>query len=537
MSEKILPFNIDILQLTDALVQGIKPVTVLDIFENNSKDFHNDGLFSTEIFGKVGSSDRTRKFSYIQLNASIMHPIIYKIIVDLKGYYEDIMKGKQYAIFDKVNKEFVKSNEIEGKTGFIFFLSHLEELSFQHTQSNRRDLKIVLFEKYKNKCLTDKIVVIPAGYRDFIIDKEGKPTEDEINGIYRKFISKNNLLSKDVLKSNNESLGQIVYSLQETFNELYTYIKNMLDGKNKLILGKWAARRVYNTTRNVASAPVIEVHDLDDESNVKVDQTQIGLYQYIKASLPITIHLLRDKFLSNVFVGENDIKLINQKTLQSETIPMSNDTIKKWTTDDGLEKLITSFSEEASRNLPVIIDDHYLCLIWEKDNKFSVIFDPSILKEEDLKYVHPITYSELYYITVAIDSRNRVGFVNRYPVINFGSIYPTYIYLRTTSTAKRMQEVSYPPVEGEVLGDYYQYPDITNDRFFDTIGVSPVHLFRLGMDFDGDTGSFMVMFSDQSKEEIDKLLDSPIFYKDFNENANFGSGYDTVKYVVENMTA
>jgi len=67
--------------------------------------------------------------------------------------------------------------------------------------------------------------------------------------------------------------------------------------------------------------------------------------------------------------------------------------------------------------------------------------------------------------------------------------------------------------------------------------VSPIHLARLGMDFDGDTGSFMVMFSDQSKEEIDKLLDSPIFYKDFNEKANFGSGYDTVRYVVENMTA
>jgi hypothetical protein len=536
MSEKILPFNITLLQLTDELVQGIKPVTVLDIFDTHTKNFDDSGLFSTEIFGKVGSRDRMMRFSYIQLNRYILHPIIFKTIVGLKSFYGDILKGTQYALFDKSTSSFIKATPDEGETGYSFFMRHLDRLRFEHNESNKRDLKIELVEKFKNKGLNNRIVVIPAGYRDFTVDEDGKPTEDEINGIYRKFISKNNLLSKRIEDNDNSAYDNIAYSLQETFNELYDYIKNMLSGKNKLILGKWAARRIYNSTRNVASAPMLKVYDLDDDSSVKMDESQIGLYQYIKATAPITIHLLKTKFLNDRTLGNGNVLLINRKTLKEEAFVINNNDFTKWFTDEGLEKVITGFSVEDSRALPVIIDDHYLKLVCRKDNKICVIDDITEVPEGfSVQDCHPITYQEMFYIAVGDDYKNHPGFFTRYPITGAGSIYPSYIYLRTTINAEAVDLVDKhnPNI---VLYRLIQYPKL-NENYFDTIAVSPIHMARLGLDFDGDTMSFTAMFSDESVNEIKKTLNSTKFYKDFRGKLSFNSGYDSVSYVIKNVTA
>jgi hypothetical protein len=536
MSEKILPFNITLLQLTDELVQGIKPVTVLDIFDTHTKNFASEGLFSTEIFGKVGSKDRMMRFSYIQLNINILHPIIYNAIVNLKSFYGDIFKGTQYALFDESTKSFVKATPDEGKTGYNFMIKHLPSLRFEHNSSDKRELKIELIEKFKEKALTNRIVVIPAGYRDFSVGEDNRPTEDEINSIYRKFISKNNLLTKNIKQNESPEYDSIAYSLQETFNDLYDYIKNMLSGKNKLILGKWAARRVYNSTRNVASAPMLKVYDLDSEDSVKMDETQIGLYQYIKATAPITIHHLKTKFLNDRILGNGNALLINKKTLKEESLVLNNNELTRWFTDEGLEKVINSFSIEDVRPLPVVIDDHYLKLVCRKDNKVFLINDideiPGSLSTD---ICYPISYQELFYLAVGNDYKNHPGFLTRYPITGAGSIYPSYIYLRTTVHADRVSLVDKNDTT-KVIENLSQYPR-PNENYFDTIAVSPIHMRRLDLDFDGDTMSFTAVFSDQSVQEIRKLLNSTKFYKDFRGNLSFGSGYDTAAYVIKNVTA
>lgn len=73
------PFNIDLLILDNTSVKNIRPVKVLDIFEGGgSRNFHPDGLYSVETFGKVGEERRNRLFSYIDLRISVFHPIIFK---------------------------------------------------------------------------------------------------------------------------------------------------------------------------------------------------------------------------------------------------------------------------------------------------------------------------------------------------------------------------------------------------------------------------------------------------------------------------
>jgi hypothetical protein len=481
MSEKLLPFNIDILQVTDQLTNGITPVTVLDVFDPATKNFNENGLFSASIFGKVGSKERMRRFSFIQLNTKIIHPIIYKAIIELKGFYEDIFKGTQYAIFNTTTKEFEKSTPVEGTTGYSFFVKHLPELKFSTTESSKRDLKIDLVEKYKDKCFTDKIIIIPAGLRDFVIDENGKPSEDEVNTYYRQFLSKNSLLSKSIMRSSQQNLDDIIYSLQKTFNELYLYFKSLLSGKNKLILGKWASRRIYNSTRNVISAPIIKINELDNENNIRVDNTQVGLYQYMKATLPITIHKLRDGYLNEVFHGDgNSANLVNMKTLKGESVTLNSNEITKWLTDAGLEKLITGFSIRVARDLPVIIMDHYFGLIYKNKDKYCFITSIEQANPEwDKNDIHPMTYAELYYLSIFDDVKNHPAFVTRYPITGMGSIYATYVYLRTTMNASKRVEIdSSNNATGRIA---YEYP-LIGDAYFDTIAPSPVHLARLDAD-------------------------------------------------------
>ena len=57
-----IPFNIFILDVTPERLRNIKPVTALDIFDNTRVNFHDDGLFSTTIFGRIGDDSRYRRF-------------------------------------------------------------------------------------------------------------------------------------------------------------------------------------------------------------------------------------------------------------------------------------------------------------------------------------------------------------------------------------------------------------------------------------------------------------------------------------------
>ena len=55
-----VPFNITLLQLPPERLNGIRPIRALDFFEGSSQNFHPDGLFSVEIFGRVGDERRNR---------------------------------------------------------------------------------------------------------------------------------------------------------------------------------------------------------------------------------------------------------------------------------------------------------------------------------------------------------------------------------------------------------------------------------------------------------------------------------------------
>ena len=67
----MLPLNISLLILNSESIRGLRPVKVLDIFDGFTRNFHPDGLFSIEAFGRVGEERRNRAFAYTELRVPV----------------------------------------------------------------------------------------------------------------------------------------------------------------------------------------------------------------------------------------------------------------------------------------------------------------------------------------------------------------------------------------------------------------------------------------------------------------------------------
>jgi len=483
-----IPFNLELLLPTDEDVRNITPVTVADINVAGSRNFHPDGLFSTEIFGKVGEEKRNRTFSYIDIKIPIFHPLIFKAIVDLKRLYGDIMKGSKYAVFDETLKDFVASTPDDGFTGYEFFVSRFDDLVFEERPSPARTFNINLIKKYKDNLFITKLVVMPAGLRDYFIDDSGKPTEDEINSIYRRILAMS-LIFRDIdIKGNITYLDAGRYNIQVAVRELYLYIKTLIEGKGKLIQGKWATRAIFNSTRNVITSYIVDSNGPDDPKVPSTNQSIVGLYQYMRMTLPLTVKGVRENYLSDVFIGPNSpAKLIDKKTLKTALVNIDSKTYDSWMSYEGIEKQAAKFGMVDFRHKPVEIEGYYLALIYKgTDGTIKVFYGIEDLPDNlDKKQVFPITYAELFYLSVMKGSSEIPCLITRYPITGYGSVYPSYVYLKTTVKGDIKVLLDDNWNESDIKA--YEFP-ITDGEFFDSLTVSIAHLNRLGGDYDGDKG-------------------------------------------------
>ena len=144
-----------------------------------------------------------------------------------------------------------------------------------------------------------------------------------------------------------------------------------------------------------------------------------------------------------------------------------------------------------------------------------------------------MTFTELLYYTLYELAPTINGFVTRFPVTGYGSVYPSYAHLKSTIPSETRYE----------LDEQWQrkatpaanFP-ITGKAFFDTMSPHHSHIKRLGADFDGDTCSFITVMSDQALQEISQKLKSASYYVDQNNQMYFSGSTDTVDYVLAYTT-
>lgn len=482
MSNLAIPFNVSLLVLDENMTRGLRPVRSLDVFAGMTKNFHEEGIFSQTIFGRVGDEERSRRFSYIDIKVPIFHPIIFETLGKLKRIYTGIIQGKVYAVFDKALGDFVKSNQLDGQTGFHFFEKHFPLIRYPQRKSDSRELSIELINKFKNKTFLNKIIVMPAGLRDYEITADGRESEDEINVLYRKILSISNSISLQAFNYSPQLLDSARNALQFNFNTLYELIKSSVEGKKKLYMGKWATRAVFNGTRNVITTNNIPIDSLGNPGNLGFNDTVIGLYQYLKATLPVSKYQIKNDFLSKVFTGSNTAAtLVDRKTLKSVQHRVKPKNYDLWMSDEGLDKLISMYGEESIRHRALEVEGYYLGLIYKDKGYFKVFSDIDEMPEAyDRKKVAPVTFTELFYLAVYPHYKRYPAFVTRYPVTGFGSIYPSSLHLKTTVKTEELKPLNDQWEPDESLPVAWQFP--TKGASFNSLSPAPSHLSTLGAD-------------------------------------------------------
>lgn len=538
MSSKI-PFNIKLLHLDAKSIQGLKPITTLDTFEGATRNFHPNGLFSLDIFGRVGDPTRMKRFAYIDIKVPILHPLVVRVLGKLKRIYPEILMGKTYAVWDAVAKDFVKSDMLSGETGYHFFMQHFPKIEFPQRLSDIRELNIKFIEKVRGvNATTERIIVAPAGFRDFIIHADDREEEDEVNPMYRKMLAVSNAITRQAFESSPKTFDKARASLQATFTEIYEYFEMMVEGKNKLFMGKWLTREIAYGTRNVITTQNLPIKQLFAPDAAGFNHTGIGLFQYLKAFQPVCIYQIRESFISKVFsTPQAPVRLVNAKTLRSEQVLIDSDHFDSWMTPEGLERIINLYGEESVRHEPIVIEGRYLGLIYNDGTGFKAFQDIDELpKGADRKFVKPMTLSELFYIAVYPHTHKYILNVTRFPVTGFGSIYPSQPYLKPTMECVKLIPLNDAWEEDVTQPIAYNFP-VRDSTFVNTMMPAPNKLGGLNADFDGDKCTGMGVFSIEGAAESREVLSSRNFYVLSSGRIAHSLNTDTVKYLMRGLTS
>lgn len=535
MKTKLLPANLWLLEVTDEIRRRLRQVTSLEIYDGSTPNFHPNGLYSVEIFGRMGLDERDYRFGLMDLKVEVLHPKIFRDLTRLRQLYGEILAGRATALFDEASGDFVQSSDPSAETGYSFFMRHFQKLQFKRNKSPSRSERIDFIEKYRNKATTRYMVVMPAGLRDIEVSETGRAAKHEINDIYYKVLSISNTIAAGA-DMESPALDISRYSLTLAFAEIYSIIEQMIEGKKGFSLNKWASRRVFYGNRNVLSSMNTSTDRLDSPNGPDMTSTVMGIYQVAKAITPKTIFHLRQRFINRVF-SEYDgmVRLIDKTTLKSELVSVNPETRDTWTTVEGLNSVINVINDPTLRHIPVDVEGRYLALIYSDEKFFKIFFDIEELPENfDQAKVLPVSYLELIYLSGFEIWNTHPAEISRYPITGVESTVASFVYVRTTtkSTMKTMLGDMWEPTDLVAL----EYPERGLNGFIDTLSPSPTRLSGLGADFDGDTGSNICPMTDEAIEENIKFLSSRRAWVDQDGNPRADLGYDTLNLLVRNMT-
>lgn len=490
-------------------VKYMPEVTNTSIFEDNGKSLAEDGLYSQSLFGTVGSVDRTKVFGYINLYDNLIHPRLYMYIVSLSAIYEKIMMSKAYVIFDKEKGDFVESDIIDGFTGYNYFMKHLPYIKFRETDSKIRKTKIKTLYRFikKGSYINDKLLVLPAGLREINVDKSGNVKEVDINDLYKKVINTSKLLK--VMKG-IEGNDKLVFKVQTAIQDVYTHLLSLLGGKGKKIQGEWASRSVEFKTRSVAVSTEDIIENLDETDIDMVDVSKAGLALYLKAIDPIAKHLLNKHFTRYIFKHNNDVAtLINSDTMLPEEVELSSKIRDRWMTSDGMDGILNTMLDNNVKNEYVMLGNFYLAVLVDKGTSITRYLDARDIPIEDVKYVRPITYGELFYIAVYEKIGKLPGFIVRYPITEQGSLVLTKVGVSTTTKTRDVvyREIGIVPRDFKMIN----YPN-QDSNWINGLKVSFTRYSGLGLDFDGDDIGLVVSMSEEAIMDLNESMDSTVPY-------------------------
>lgn len=514
------PLNLQLMNVEKFIQDNhLMEVTSPFIHEPSSTAMDSKGIFSEVIFGEMASQSRLVKMGYIRLNCRVFHPKVFQNLQQLKRFYVEIMSAKSYAIWNPVEKDFERAGEDEegADTGFTFFLKHFNDINFAKNASLKRNDKIEVITKYKDRLFIDKCLVCPAGWRD-LTDVDGRVEKDSINTLYIGLLERAKAMPPG--SDMDPIYDSVHYSIQRKVLEIYEYLLEFMRGKRGFFEAKFGARSVTLGTRNVIASSSMEAASPDSPQFHKQDEVKVPLYQAAKGYSPLVVYWLKSLFYGPIIQqGVDQIPLIDPETLQLAYVMIDDKDKDTLLTSEGILKMVDRFRDEEYRWRAVTArangKEYYLYMVYDDGDEISVVRNIEEFKTA-YKYSHndklpdphklrPLSYAEMLYVATYQASLNRSGTVTRYPVTDEQSIFPARTHLISTSPSRVVKFVSNVETGGGV--QLPEYP-VIGAGFLDAFMFHPSKRAGLSADFDGDTVSWIPILGDEANAECEKYYRS-----------------------------
>ena len=302
----------------------LTPVTSPDIFSGSSSsgDFHPEGIYSEIIFGPLESKQRMTAFSYINLNAKIIHPVMLNNLLRLDRKINNYISTISY--FDITDKgELIEVSD--GMTGLSNFIKNFKKIKLRGGTPDRNRLIDLINKVYSDGNLFINVIpVIPPFYREIYQDHDNQWIIDELNEIYCSIIRKS--LSVKSQNENSGVLGDLLfYGIQKAVNTYYDFIKKKIEKKTGIIRNKLMGKRVdFSAYGVITTEPTLKPNEIGIPLRAAVSLFEpFILYMLLRSGRYKTDYLLKifHEYKEDMDISVENIKTILKAIKTDDTIP------------------------------------------------------------------------------------------------------------------------------------------------------------------------------------------------------------------------
>ena len=295
--------------------KGLTPVTSTEL-KTKSGEPSPEGLFSEKIFGIEGSLDRSKRYSFIHLNAMIIHPAAYKLLIRIDRRIEKFLNTEQSFSLDSQNQLIIDDKGVTGTTEFIKMYPNIELKA--GTPAREKIIKVINDAYKQGSLFIDKLPVIPPDLRPMYEDEGGNLVLDEINNIYLNIMRKASQI-KTVGKG-SALFNLLNFYLQNAVNEHDKYIRTKISKKSGLIRMNMLGKRVDFSARAVITpGPNLKVNEIGVPLRIAVTLFQPFLIHYILFSKKYPRQAELEEEVKNYTDSELSVDTVNRviKSLKS----------------------------------------------------------------------------------------------------------------------------------------------------------------------------------------------------------------------------
>lgn len=501
-----------------------------------------EGLLSNEIFG-LTMEERSGIFGYIDLHNYFIHPLIYKKLTRLNRKFREVVHGtKTFKITPSGDLE----EDPNGKTGIKWLKANFANIKLKSTDSDKRDIIIKFIENNRANMWMNKLIVLPAYYRDVNTESTGKISVGEINELYSSII-----ISVKGIKETEDYGIPVADSINGRIQELLLAVYDWFSGNSNdalegatglskklgMIRRSGLSKTADFGSRLILSAPELKVETVDEMIDIK--HAEVPLASVCANFEPYMIYHIK-KFFENEFAPGSTISVIDKKNnkvvydrIVDPMIQFSDEVIK-----EQMKKYIHGYS---NRLIPIEVltenNGTKLMLFKGKHTPPESILNSEENSSEDTQKIEPLagrpmTWCELFFIAANEVVKGKHILITRYPIDSMYNQFPCEVLVSTTLETEPMYFENtfypkYPKIREDMIGKD------TSNMFIDTLRFSNLHLKRIVGDYDGDQVSSKGVFTDEANEEISEFMDSKAYYIGLNGKCTFKTTNESIQSMYE----